>query len=86
MDTLTTNTPFEITRKDVESYVKMQLYTELTLIKEKLALFEIKYNCNFLLFEKSVTTAAEENFEHWDDYMEWKAFYNKYNLLKKRIA
>ncbi len=86
MDTNNINEPFEITRKDVENYVKMQVYTELTLIKEKLALFEIKYNCNFLLFEKSVTTAAEENFEQWDDYMEWKAFYNKYNRLKKKVA
>ncbi len=30
----------EITQQDVENYVKMKFYTELTLIKEKLALFE----------------------------------------------
>ena len=80
------NDPFEISRKDIESYMKMKLYTELTLIKEKLRLFEKKYNCNFPRFEETVTTAEEEDFEQWDDYMEWKAFFNKYNRLKEKVA
>ena len=80
------NEPVEIARKDIENYVKMKFYTELTLIKEKLALFEKKYNCDFFQFEKSIKEAAEEDFERWDDYMEWKAFYNKYNRLKEKTT
>ena len=81
-----TNEPVEITRKDIENYVKMKFYTELTLIKEKLALFEKKYNCDFSQFEKSINEAKEEDFERWDDYMEWKAFYKKYNRLKEKAT
>jgi hypothetical protein len=84
MQTVKINEPVEITRKDIENYVKMKFYTELTLIKEKLALFEKKYNCDFLQFEKSINEAEEEDFERWDDYMEWKAFYKKYNRLNGR--
>ncbi len=84
METVKRNEPFEVTRHDVENYVKMRFYTELTLIKEKLVLFEKKYNCDFSQFEESVTSAEEEDFERWDDYMEWKAFYKKYNRLKEK--
>ena len=84
MQTVKINEPVEITRKDIENYVKMKFYTELTLIKEKLTLFEKKYNCDFPQFEKSINEAEEEDFERWDDYMEWKAFYNKYNRMAEK--
>jgi hypothetical protein len=84
MQTVKINEPVEITRKDIENYVKMKFYTELTLIKEKLTLFEKKYNCDFPQFEKSINEAEEEDFQRWDDYMEWKAFYNKYNRLEEK--
>jgi len=84
MQTAKINEPVEITRKDIENYVKMKFYTELTLIKEKLALFEKKYNCDFPQFEKSINEAEKEDFERWDDYMEWKAFYNKYKRLEEK--
>jgi len=57
MQTVKINEPVEITRKDIENYVKMKFYTELTLIKEKLTLFEKKYNCDFPQFEKSINEA-----------------------------
>jgi hypothetical protein len=76
----------EVNRKDVENYVKMKHFTELTLIKEKLHLFEIKYNCDFPQFESKVINAEKENFEHWDDYMEWKAFNEKYHRLREKVA
>jgi hypothetical protein len=76
----------EVSKQDVENYVRMKIYTELTLIREKLMLFEKKYNCNFSVFERRVTTAEEENFEEWDDYMEWKAFYNKHRRLKEKVS
>lgn len=86
MGTTQINDPLEISRQDIENYVKMKLYTELTLIKEKLKLFEKKYQCDFSQFEQSVTTAEEENFERWDDYMEWKAFHKKYIHLKEKAV
>ena len=76
----------EVNKQDVENYVRMKIFTELTLIREKLRLFQKKYNCNFTDFEKKVTTAEEENFEEWDDYMEWKAFNNKYTRLEEKVS
>jgi hypothetical protein len=44
--------PVDVTRKDVENYVKMKFFTELTLIKEKLSLFE-KYTIAVFLTSKN---------------------------------
>mgnify|MGYP001766632648 CR=1 FL=1 len=85
MTTAKIKDPFKITRQEVENYIKMKYYTELTLVREKLALFEKKYQCNFSQFEKSIKKSAEEDFEGWDDYIEWKAFYHKYSCLKKKV-
>ncbi|HLP47888.1 MAG TPA: hypothetical protein VK469_18230 [Candidatus Kapabacteria bacterium] len=70
--------------EEMEDFLRMKFLTELTLIKEKLSLFEKKYRSDFLHFESTVKNAEEEDFEQWDDYMEWKAFYKKYNELQKR--
>lgn len=83
MQNIRTIDPLEITSQEVRSYLRMRHYTQLTLIKEKLALFKKKYNCDFPEFENSVTSAKKEDFQRWDDYMEWKAFFKKYNRLKE---
>ncbi len=80
-----TNPAVEITNQEIQSYVKMKLITELTLIKERLTLFKKKYNCDFSSFEQSVLHAETEEFEKWDDYMEWKAFEKKYQSVIKRL-
>lgn len=75
----------DFTRKDIENYMKMKFITEMTLVREKLGLFEKKYHCDFSQFEDEIKSAQKENFERWDDYMEWKAFHKKYNKLKERV-
>jgi len=44
-----------------------------TLILKEYA-FQQKYNMLFAQYEKEVFVLKEENFELWDDYIEWKAF------------
>lgn len=36
-------------------------------------LFQKKYKFLFEDFEEYIKTSDKENFEEWDDYMEWKA-------------
>lgn len=84
METIHQQGSLDVTRQEIENYLKMKLYTELTLVREKLGLFEKKYDCDFTRFEKTVNEAEEEDFERWDDYLEWKAFYKKYTRLKEK--
>jgi len=57
------------------------LIHEINKAKDKLAIFQIKYSSDFLSYEKKIKKASREDFERWDDYMEWKAFYKSYNTL-----
>ena len=36
--------------------------------------FENKYQKSYEAFEKEIKNAKEEDFEKWDNYLEWKAY------------
>jgi len=65
----------------VKDLYYMNLIYELNKTKDKLDLFEKKYSKDFLAFEKDMNGAKKEEFEKWDNYMEWKAFYKTYKML-----
>jgi hypothetical protein len=44
--------------------------------------FEKKYGIPFEDFEKQIKTAVKEDFEKWDDYIEWKAYSKSYQYWK----
>lgn len=54
-------------------------------IKDRIKLLENKYNCNFKNFEKKLKQQPED-FELWDDYIEWKAYQNKLKEIKEKIG
>jgi hypothetical protein len=58
----------------VKDLYYMNLIYEINKTKDKLDLFKKKYASDFLSFEKKVKNASKEDFEKWDDYMEWKGF------------
>ena len=57
------------------------LMYELHKVEEKLFLYKNKYKLSFIQFEKQVLESKNENYEWWDDYMEWKAYNKSYNEL-----
>ena len=60
---------FPQTTKDLERLAKL---CEKHILKQKISLFAKKYGKNFSDFEKDVL--SKEDFEKWDDYMEWRAY------------
>ena len=63
-----------VSKDEIKEYEKLKVIAETTLTKEKLKLFENKYQSTFKKFEKKVKGGeGQENFEEWDDYIEWKA-------------
>lgn len=75
----------EIYENEVRQYKKLQIISELTLIKEHINIFLKKYNCSFKQFEKNIKT-DQENFEKWDDFIEWKAYQEKLKELNNKIG
>jgi len=74
-----------VSKDEIKEYEKLKVITETTLTKEKLKSFERKYQCTFKEFEKKVKSGeGQENFEEWDDYIEWKAYTESLRNLQQR--
>lgn len=69
---------------DIKEYKKLKLISEMIPIRERIRLFENKYNLSFENFEKKIKQQPED-FKLWDDYIEWKAYQNKFNEIKETI-
>lgn len=75
----------EVLIDEFKEYKKLKLISEMIPIKEKIKLFENKYDCNFKKFEVKINQQPE-NFNLWDDYIEWKAYQKKMDEIKEKIG
>ncbi len=69
---------------DIMQYKKLKLIGDIAPVREHLKLFEAKHGMLLEEFEQQLKTAAED-FEKWDDYIEWKAYSEKMIELKKAL-
>jgi hypothetical protein len=67
----------KVKKGEVINFLRLDIISEIQALKKSLELFEKKYSKSFKKFEKEVLN-EEENFEKWDDYMEWKAYLHTY--------
>jgi len=73
-----------ISQKEIKGYEKLRLMSEIAPIREHIKLFENRYGCDFEEFERKIKK-EEENFKHWDDYIEWKAYLETFEELKEKF-
>lgn len=72
-----------ITKNEVKDLVSTNVIYELHLVDDKISCFQKKYGMDFKSFEQGIHSSSKENFDQWDDYIEWKAYENSYHQLKK---
>ena len=53
-------------------------------VKERINSFEKKHGCNLKTFEDRIAHLPE-NFERWDDFIEWKAYEDSLSDLESRL-
>ncbi len=73
-----------ILKKEFDDFIRLKFLSELTLLKEKIKLFQKKYDMEFEQFEKKVHR-EKENFSLWDDYIEWKAYEERVKELQAML-
>ena len=71
------------TQESLKDFERLIRFYDLHIVKEKIALFEKKYGKIFSEFEKKVLT--KEDFEKWDDYLEWKAYVKSLEELEASL-
>ncbi|AEI14497.1 hypothetical protein Flexsi_0831 [Flexistipes sinusarabici DSM 4947] len=74
----------ELSQNKAKDYIKAEILYELNLTKEKLKLFEKKYGKSLEEFEAQLEE-EKENFEKWDDYIEWKSYKKNMDNIEKRL-
>ena len=62
----------------------MEALSELHQVREKLGFFQEKYRQNFENFSRKIET-EKENFERFDDFMEWKAYTQLFKDIQQKI-
>ncbi|MHA1276655.1 MAG: hypothetical protein ACTSRC_13045 [Candidatus Helarchaeota archaeon] len=75
----------KISKDEIKEYEKLKILSQLTLLKEKVLLFERRYGASLEEFKKNMPD-RQENFEEWDDYIEWKSTIEAIKDLKLKLA
>lgn len=70
-----------ISKEEIRLLERLNIISQMVPIREKIRLFEQKYDCNFKTFESRIQM-EEEDFQKWDDYIEWKAYTEKLKDLE----
>ncbi len=73
-----------ISKHHISEWLLLDAYSEIHIAKDKIRFFERKYNTNFAEFEKNLNR-EKENIEHFDDYIEWKAYMQVLQSAQKKV-
>ena len=74
----------EVNADEYKNFQRFKLIPELAVIMDRIKLFEQKYNMSFKTFEQFVNE-NEEDFEKWDAYIEWKAYFESMKEINKKL-
>jgi len=74
-----------VNKNKVAEWMLLSYLSEQRYLQDKLVFFEKKYKVSFTEFETKIDNSPEEDFEKWDDYIEWKAYSNFYHNVTKTI-
>ncbi|MFP4279040.1 MAG: hypothetical protein ACLFQI_03460 [Halochromatium sp.] len=64
----------KIDKQDIGHLLLLDYLASLHSARENLRLFERKYQTSLEEFSTALKTNDQEDFEAWDDYMEWRAY------------
>ena len=62
-----------VSKDEVIGFEKLKAISQIVPIKERIRFFESKYGCTLGEFKEKIKGETED-FEKWDDYIEWKAY------------
>lgn len=74
-----------VKKSDIADGLLLELMSDMHVVKDKLAYFEKKYHVSYEVFEQTVKT-QEENYQQWDDYIEWKAYIRMLEDISRKMS
>jgi len=74
-----------IQKQEVANWLLLEYLATFHNVHEKLRFFEHKYYQSYHTFEQKMKTAVKEDFDQWDDYIEWKAYTKLAEEIESKI-
>mgnify|MGYP001098178612 CR=1 FL=1 len=73
-----------VSKDEVKGFEKLKAISQIAPIKERIRFFERKYSCTLEEF-KAKLKGDKEDFEKWDDYIEWNAYVESLKDLESKM-
>jgi len=73
-----------INKQNIADMLLLETFSEMHQVRDKLNFFREKYQQDFEDFSKQIEK-EDEDFEHFDDYMEWKAYTKLFHNISQKI-
>ena len=74
-----------IQKAQIADFLLIQAMHEERQLKEQVAKYEAKYGVSFEQFEQTQKSNTTEDFEQYDDYIDWKASTHFYQEALKKL-
>ena len=75
-----------LTKKQIGNWVLLDYLAQKQQLQEKINILEKKYDVDLQTFENQVENASSEDFQAWDDLIEWKAYTQFLSEIDSKIA
>ena len=73
-----------VSRDEVIGFEKLKAISQIAPIKERIRFFESKYGCTLGVFKDRIER-EKEDFEKWDDFIEWRAYIGSLKDLESKM-
>jgi accessory colonization factor AcfC len=73
-----------VTVDDIKTFERLKLISQMAPVKERINSFERKHGCCLKAFEDRIARLPED-FEQWDDFIEWKAYADSLRDLESKL-
>ena len=78
------DTSIVVSVDDVKTFEKLKLISQIAPLKDKIRSFQRKYDCDLSAFEDKLKQLPED-FERWDDFIEWNAYSESLDDLESKL-
>lgn len=73
-----------VDKQNIANMLLLETFSEMHQVQDKLNYFRRKYQQDFESFSKQIEN-ENEDFERFDDYMEWKAYTKMFYNISQKI-
>jgi hypothetical protein len=69
---------------DIKAFERLKLISQIAPVKDRIKSFEMKHKCSLDAFEEKLKQLPED-FERWDDFIEWKSYTNSLKNFESKL-